>query len=162
MTKCSERMYGKNVFSLSPREHTTRCSLKIVRAGISALFVVSFTRPSNTHFQRLVIRPRVCRIERTPSRTRRCQRWVLDAPTRVVMELQDATLALGEPLLCPFTSVNSRLYLHSHSRGRRTVCRTGTGPWFIGRWPMCGRRWRCTCLEPPRRLLVRCGPGYLR
>ena len=39
MTKCSESIYGKRVFSLSPREHTTRCSLKIVRAGISALFV---------------------------------------------------------------------------------------------------------------------------
>ena len=63
------------------REHTTRCSIKIGRASISALFAMPFPSPSNTHRQRLEIRPWVCRIERTPSRTKRCQRWVLDNQT---------------------------------------------------------------------------------
>ena len=138
--RCFGGMNGKNVFSLSPLEHTTRCSLKIVRAGISALFVVPFPRPSNTQFLRLVTRSRVCRIERAPSRTRRCQRWVLDAPTRLVMVLDDAALALGEPLLCTFTSVISRLHLHT--RGGCTACRIGTSPWFTDRGPKCGRGWR--------------------
>ena len=145
VTVIASMLYYDYVFD--QRSHTTRCSIKDERASISTLFVVALPRPSNTHFQRLVIRPRVCRIERTPSRTRRCQRWVLDAPTRLVMELQDAAPALGEPLLCAFTSVTSRLYLHS--RGRRTVCRTGTLPRFTGRRPRCGRGWPCMCLEHP-------------
>ena len=73
--------------------------LRPVRGAVS-------TSIQHTQFQRLVIRSRVCRIERTPSRTKRCQRWALDAPTRRVMVLDDAALALGGPLLCAITSVN--------------------------------------------------------
>ena len=148
-----------------------RCHLSNTQlaAHISVLFVVPFPRPSNTQYERLVIRSRVCRIERTPSRTKRCQRWVLDAPTGLVMVLDDAALALGEPLLCAFTSVISKLYLHT--RGGRTACRIGTSPWFTDREPKCGRGWRSfsfravspgSPVSPPRRLPVRCGPGYLR
>ena len=126
-------MNGKNVFSLSPREHTIRCSLKIVRAGISALFVV----PSPLPIQYTLSTPRHATAglqDRTHAISNQAvstlgtwgPNWKWNSGTQ--------PLRLGSRCFA-LASVNSRLYCHS--RGRRTVCRTGTWPWFSGSGPGC-------------------------